>query len=182
MAENAWFYYFSSLAQTIAAGSALLVALAISRLQSLSNSLNESQRLLADGVYSIGQKGEYRKASSHFLNDDWTEYFNEVSTLRNACRHSFPSHGSYIESEEYVESLIAQGVRLKARLRALYRSLAVAFAGTLIFAGVAILILPLAYNGICPPLLFSGWTISALLLALLFGFYMVLVLQLRKRQ
>lgn len=174
--HDSWYYYFSSLAQTIAAGSALLVALAVIRLQALANSLNAIERSLADVFHNIGKGDDYRRqASAHFLNEDWGDYFHEVEELANKCPHSFVTRGSYAESRNFLDSLVAQGRKFEARNRQLHRALTLAFGGTVLFAGAAILVLPAA-QWISPSILSWSWAVSGILLLVLFALYLRLVL------
>lgn len=176
MIENSWFYYFSSLAQTIAACSALLVAIAVIRLQNLSNSLNVIERSIAEAFYNIGKKDDYRsQASLHFLNEDWPSYFNNAQYLAKSNEKKFSSSGDYTQSKEFLESLIAHGRKLEVCNRQLNRALKHAFGGTVGFAGTAILAIPIA-QWISPQVLWFSWTISGILLVALFAIYLRLVL------
>lgn len=173
---DSWFYYFSSLAQTIAAGSVLLVALAVIRLQALTNSLNAIERSVAEAFYHIGKQDDYRsQAFANFLDEQWTDYFNEIEELANRHQRSFATTGDYTQSKDFVESLVAQGRKFEARNRQLHRALTLAFCGTVLFAAAAILVLPAA-QWISPSILSWSWAVSGILLVILFALYLRLVL------
>ena len=170
---DSWFYYFSSLAQTIAAGSALLVALAVIRLQALASSLNEIQHQVGETFFEIGRHGDYSKgAFKDFLNDQWSAYFNKVESLANDNKELF--RPNYAKSKALLDSLVAQGRKLETRSRKLHRALTLAFCGTVIFAGAAIIVLPAA-RWISPVILYVSWVVSGLLLVILFMTYLNLV-------
>ncbi len=172
---NSWYYYFSSLAQTIAAGSALLVALAVIRIQALDNKLDSIVDKVAKAFNDIGKQDDYHsEALPHFLNEKWTDYFETVESLINKYEKSF-KEDSYTKSKYFIESLIAQGHKYEARNRQLHRALALAFIGTVIFAGAAILVLPAA-QWISPMILWFSWAISGVSLVILFVLYLRLVL------
>jgi len=176
MIENSWFYYFSSLAQTIAACSALLVALAVIRLQNLSGSVNVIERSVAESFYNIGKHDDYRRqASPHFLNEDWTVYFNTVQSLAESNKQKFSSSGDYIHSKEFLYSLIEQARKLEARSRQLHRALAYSFGGTVVFAGMSVLVIPIAQWISSNTLCFS-WAVSGIMLVFLLMIYFRLVL------
>jgi hypothetical protein len=168
MIEDSWFYYFSSLAQTIAAGLALLVALVVIRLQNLSNSLNVIERSVAEAFYQIGKQDDYRsQASPHFLNEHWRVYFINVRRLAESNKQRFSSARDYT---------IDQGCKLEAGNRRLHRALAYAFGGTLVFAGTAILVIPIA-QWISSRILWFSWAVSGILLLVLFVIYFRLVFE-----
>lgn len=175
MIENSWFYYFSSLAQTIAACSALLVVLAIIRLQYLDNALNMIERSLAEVFFNIAEQDNYRRqVFIHFLNEKWHVYFDSVQELAEKNHHKFATSGDYTHSKVFLDSLIEHGRRLEARNRHLHRAMAFAFAGTVAFAGIAILAIPVA-QWISTSVLLSCWAISGVLLIILFAKYLLLV-------
>jgi hypothetical protein len=177
MIEDSWFYYFSSLAQTIAAGLALLVALVVIRLQNLSNSLNVIERSVAEAFYQIGKQDDYRsQASPHFLNEHWRVYFINVRRLAESNKQRFSSARDYTQSKEFLDSLIDQGCKLEAGNRRLHRALAYAFGGTLVFAGTAILVIPIA-QWISSRILWFSWAVSGILLLVLFVIYFRLVFE-----
>ncbi|KKO11427.1 hypothetical protein LCGC14_0019080 [marine sediment metagenome] len=174
--RNLWSYYFSSLAQTVAGASAILVALAVIRLQSIDNSLNGIERLIADAFFRIDKQDHYRgTAFVHFLNEDWHTYFEDVAGLASESENSFSSSDRYVESRGFVESLVERGCVLHSRKVKLHRALSLAFGGTIMFAGTAILLLP-AGQWVSVPVMYSAWVGSGLLLVLLFTAYLRLVL------
>jgi hypothetical protein len=175
MIENSWFYYFSSLAQAVAACSALLVAIALIRLQYLTNALNAIERLIAEAFYRITEHAVYQKeASPYHLNESWRIYFENVQTLVEKFQHKFKPLGDYLHSKEFVLSLLEHGRKLESDKRELHRSLTNAFGGTVLFAGAAILAIPLA-QWISSWMLWIAWGISGFILAILFILYCRLV-------
>jgi hypothetical protein len=175
--HNSWFYYFSSLAQTIAAGSALLVAIAVIRLQALANSLNAIERSVAEVFYNIGKQDDYQhRTSACFLNEDWTVYFDIVQSLADNNQTSFATKGAYTQSRTFLESLVGQGRKFEARKRQLHHALAWAFGGTVMFAGTAILVIPAA-KWVSPSILSWLWSVSGILLIALFAAYLRLILK-----
>lgn len=171
--QNAWFYYFSSLAQTIAAGSALLVALAVLRLQALENALYSIERTLGSIFLHIGKQDDYHsEASCHFVNTKWDSYFNSIETIAMKNKESFLA--SYAYSHVFVNSLLIRGRALELNSRKLHSALTFAFVGTVIFAGASILVLPLAMWITYTSFVFA-WAISGLLLITLFTLYLQLL-------
>ena len=175
--ENAWYYYFSSLAQTIAGLSALLVALAVIKLQYLASALNDIERLMSESFFKIAKQQDYRReAFSHFLKENWRAYFLEVQKMANANLHSFTSSGDeYTSSKDFVDALISQGSRLHDIQNNLHDDLKRAFLGSVAFAGLSILAIPVA-----PLASVSGfmciWGISGISLVALLRLYFKLVL------
>ena len=176
MIENSWFYYFSSLAQTVAAGSALLVALAIIRLQNLENSLISIERSISEAFYNIAEFDNYRKqASIYFLNEEWSTYFNNIKQLAESSIHKFSMSEEYTQSKEFLDFLIAQGIKFETRHCQLHRALVYGFTGTIIFAGVSILAIPIA-QWISPWLLWFSWAVTGIFLIVLFIIYYRLII------
>ena len=168
---DSWYYYFSSVAQTIAAASALLMALALIRLQYLSNGLQDVQRLLAEAFFRVARQDEYRRdVSPHFLREEWQAYLHMVRQLKESSAESFPASGEYTATVAYVDSLIDQGRYLHAKRMQLHRSLGHAFVGTVFFAFVSIAAIPVA-QWVTPCLLYWVWGISGCVLAALFFLY-----------
>ncbi len=175
MMHDSWFYYFSSLAQTIAAGSALLVALAVIRLQALANSLNAIEGSIAKAFFKIGRQSNYRRqAAARSLAEDWSTYFADVERVIDSNQELFSTE-SYTESKDFLDSLVSQGRQLDKCKRQLHHALALAFGGTVLFAGAAILVLPAA-KWISPSILSWSWGLSGILLVALFMLYFRLVL------
>lgn len=179
---DSWFYYFSSLAQAIAAGSALLVALAVIKLQVLVSRLNVVEHSVAELLYSIGKQDDYRsRLFAYFLNDDWVGYFREVENLADSCPNNFAAAANYTQSRGFLDSLVAQGRKFEARHRRLHRALALAFGGTLVFAGTAILAIP-ASRWISSSIMLWAWIGSgALLIALSLVYFRVVSDSVRSR-
>jgi hypothetical protein len=173
--QNAWFYYFSSLAQTIAGGSALLVALTVLRLQALENSLYSVERLLSLIFNHIGKQNEYNSEASHyFLNAQWDIYFQKVAALTK--KHKLNFLDSYTYSLAYVKSIINRGRFLESASRKLHSALTLAFGSSVAFAGAAILVLPLA-KWLTANFFFLAWTISGIFLVVLFILYFRLLME-----
>jgi hypothetical protein len=168
--ENSWFYYFSSLAQTIAAGSALLVALVVIRLQNLSTLLNSIEHAIAEAFYNINEQDEYRnQAFAYFLEERWGAYFDNVKRVAEDNQHKFEEN-HYIQSKAFLDSLIEKGRKLEERNSQLRRTLSYSFAGMVMFTGVAILVIPIA-QWISPQTLWGAWGASGILLIVLFFVY-----------
>jgi len=180
MIENAWFYYFSSLAQTIAACSALLVALAVIRLQNFYNSLNAVERSIAELFFNIDEQDNYRRQTSmHFQNEEWIHYFHNVRELAESNINKFAVTGDYTESKAFLDSLIEQGCKLEVRRHQLHNALVYAFVGTIVFVGTTILIIPIA-QWISSFILWLSWAVSGISLVALFTIYLRLVLNIWK--
>jgi hypothetical protein len=175
---DSWFYYFSSFAQTIAAISTLLVALAIIKLQSFSNSLNAIERSCAEVFYQIDRLSDYHEISTPLLQDDWSTYFDSLANLAERCEPNFASGGPYTASSTYLAVLVGQGRRLQQRKTTLHTSLLRAFGGTLVSVGVSVLALPAAM-WISRSILLFSWICSAAVLVCLLVYYLVLVRNLK---
>lgn len=172
---DSWFYYFSSLAQTIAAGSALLMALALIRLQTISNSLLSIERSIAEVFYHAEIQHIYQNSASiYYYRNHWKEYLKKVRELADEYQYSFPDKGKYNHSLSFLQSLIAQGADLESKNQKLNRALAFAFGSTLLFAGAAILIIPFA-RWVTPSGLYVFWIVSGIFLVILFYMYFRLI-------
>ena len=175
--QNSWFYYFSSLAQTVAACSALLVALAIVKLQAIANAMSEIERLLAEAFYRIAKHDAYaQQASYHALTENWIRYFTAVQSLADNNARGFATDEDFTRCKAFVDELVARGRKLEAQHRTLRRILATAFVGTVAVAGAAILVLPFAERVSSKVLQWSWWGSGAVLVILLLV-YLKLVFQ-----
>jgi hypothetical protein len=172
--ENTWCSYFSSLAQTIAACSALLVAIAVIKLQNLDSSLNEIEKSIVKIMFAINKIDIYKEnAFIFFIEGEIRTYFKLIEQFSLENKKSF-SQKEYLQSKEYIDSLISQGMKLDSQRNQLYRSLLFSFCGTLIFSGVSILILPIAQWG--SQMLFNFlWVLSGVFLSFLFWNYFRLI-------
>lgn len=166
---NSWYYYFSSVAQTIAAASTLLMALAFIRLQYLSNALQDVQRLLAEAFSRVSRQDEYRRdVYPHFLKEEWQAYFQRIREL--TATRKFPANGEYATTEAFVDSLVGQGESLHLWRTQLHRSLGFAFGGTVLYAFASIMVIPIA-QWVTPSILYWVWPVSGGLLAFLLWLY-----------
>jgi hypothetical protein len=174
--HEAWFFYLSSLALTITAGSTLLVALTVIKLQSISGAFATIERALAEAFHKAGRLDDYIQATSeHFLNDQWTEYFDAVESLAKQHGSLFSSHGlRYAETKSFVDSLVAQGRKLNRRNGQLQSAMLPTFIATAALAGVSILGLP-AVQWISPTILLLTWAITGFIALVLLVFFLCVV-------
>jgi hypothetical protein len=175
MIENSWFYYFSTLAQTIASASALLVALAVIKLQFLSSALHDVQQLIAEVFFKIAKSDDYiSQVSSSILSENWEVYFQQVRQLVYSNKDCFSYSGDYKTSKAFADSLIMQGSLLNLSKGRLHRALVYAFGGTVLFSGTSILAIPIA-QWITSGILLYVWIGSGTLLMILLILYMRLI-------
>jgi hypothetical protein len=180
MLENSWFYYLSSLGQTIAGCSALLVALAVIKLQNYDNALNGIERTIAEIFFGLAEHDNYRKLTILYSrNEKWIQYFENVQNLAKSNVNKFSNSANYSQSKEFLDSIIDQGRNIEAQKSKLHSNLTYAFGGTILLAGIAIIAIPFV-QWICPSILWITWLISGLCLALLFFSYIRLILNILK--
>jgi hypothetical protein len=171
--RNSWYYYFSTLAQTIAGVSALLIALAIICLQTHTNALGEVQKLISKICFDTACQGRYlSEAFPHYESGDWVTYFSKVESIANddANKRSFADESTYEQSLPYMNSLITLGRASHVKRREVRRALLFAFFGTVVYAVLAVLLLPVApWVSMCGFQL--SWGISGFAFVVLFVFY-----------
>lgn len=158
--HESWFFYLSSIAIVITAGSTLLVALAVIKMQSIAVALTTIERSLAESFHRIDKLDEYlHQTSEHSINEQWQAFFDAVNTL--SARHSavFPLRGRYNETQAHVTALIKQGRRLEQRNHELHSKMPPVFVATAIVAGLALLGLPAA-QWINQNVLIGTWIVS----------------------
>lgn len=173
--HEAWLLYFNTLALTITAGSTLLVAVAVIRIQSLDSALKLIEHSIAGAFYKAGKLNDYSQTVRFVLNEQWSEYFTNVRTLASFNHDQFSRDKSnYSESKHFVDSIIAQGERLARHNATLRRSLIPTFLATAAVAGSAVLVLP-AVNSIATTYLFWLWIASAIVSIALLMFFAVLL-------
>lgn len=177
MIENIWLYYFSTMAQTIAAASALMIALLIIRLQFLSNSLNDIQHLIAEIFFRIAKSNEYHTiTSSHDLSKDCDKYFLSLKQWIDSNQACFSTNIDYKTSYGFINSLIQQGNKMGLIKRRLHKALVYTFGGTILFSGISILAIPLA-RWISFPILLYTWIFSGLSLIILLALYFRVIIR-----
>ena len=73
--HEAWFHFFGALAETIAVGATLLLALVVVRLEFLAHTLSAIEHSVAERFHNIDEHDEYHAdtASDHFLNNRWKD-------------------------------------------------------------------------------------------------------------
>lgn len=175
--HDAWLAYLSSLAGVLTAGSSLMIALAVIRIQSFVNALGLLERSIAEAFYNIGRLDAYlAKASPHYFNDEWQEYITAVKCLADQCETSFRREGPYSATKTFVTSMAARAQKLQMDRRQLERAIAIGFVLTGLTAGIAILAVP-AVLWVSVNVLLWIWLLSgacALILLILY-MYMLLV-------
>jgi hypothetical protein len=170
-----WFFYLSSLAITITAGATLLVALIILKMQSLSISLTAIERLVAEAFKEIRKLDDYlQRASDHFLNERWTDYFDAVGSLAKEHQKLFSREGRYTETKSFVDTLVAQGRTLEERNRQLHTALKPIFIATAMVAGPAILALPAA-QWVSIPIITVTWAVTGVFSFILLVFFLHII-------
>lgn len=173
-----WFYYINMLALTITAGSTLLFALVIVKLQSLSNSLISIERSIVDAFSRRGKLNDYSKhALKHSIDERWSDYFDAVGKLSEEFKNIFvpPSQNtSFINTKAFVDSLVEQGRSLQKRNERLQIWIRSLFLVTATLSGIAVLILPAA-PWISENLLIKVWIGSGLIFFVIFVFFLRIV-------
>jgi hypothetical protein len=170
---------FSSIAQTAAAASALLVAIAIIQLQYYSNLLHDMQTAIARLFYENSLHADYcQRAFLYYLDDEWEKYITEVRAMAQSGHVAFQPSQDYVRSREYLGHLVERGSRLLGRYRRLHAALFLAFVGTLFFAGTGILAIPTA-RWVTERSLIFIWVGSGAALLALFLSYAVLAARTR---
>jgi hypothetical protein len=170
-----WFFYLSSLALTITAGSTLLVAIAVIRMQSFAAALSAIERSAAEAFHKIDKLDDYTLRTCDFsLNERWREYFDAVQHLTEAFGDLFSGLGRYTETKAFVLFLVAQGHKIDQRNRRLQKAMMPVFVATAALAGIGIVSLP-AVQWLTPSMLMVTWITSAAISVLLLMFFLHII-------
>jgi hypothetical protein len=176
--RECWMLYLSALAVAVTAGSSMLVAFAIIKIQSISVAMTTIHRDLTEAFRDIGGKelDEFIKRTSDlFLNERWTDYFNAVGTLAVEKDAEFGAGGNPKTTREFVKASIRQGHRLAEENKRIQTGMRPLFLGTILLSGLSLLLIPVAKWVDNTAELVAMWCATGLVsIVLLISFLMIL--------